>query len=109
MGRRIVIALAVAALVFVALPGCGGNGSGGEEEETATAYQFHPDTPKLFLGQQKCPVCDGEPIKEEFYSDVDGQRLYFDKKECKEKFDSNQSEYMQKFQQDMQKQMGGGG
>ena len=55
-----------------------------------------------------CPVCGGQPISGEHYVDLQGGRLYFDKAECKDKFEQNQDQYLEEYRQKVQRQMSGG-
>ena len=107
--RKLLLCVAVAGLLGAALVGCGSGDSGGSEEYgEKPVVEMHPDTKKYDMMQYECPVCGGKALKEEFYSDVDDQgRIYFDKKECKEKFDQNPQEYLKDYT-NIEKQMGRG-
>jgi YHS domain-containing protein len=45
--------------------------------------------------QTKCPVTS-QPINKEFYTDLNGQRIYFSHKECLSYFNKNSAAYLEK-------------
>ena len=107
--KKAFFGLALLVVLCVGFVGCNGGGSQEEAEEVPTAWQFHTDQPKAFEGQRTCPVCGGQPIKEEFYADTDAGRVYFDKQACVEEFKGNEDQYLQKLRQGAAGQMGGEG
>lgn len=80
--------------------GCGDDPTGGrtgDQVETRARYiedgatKYNPD-------QKQCPVCGAPDLHADQYVDVDGKRVYFDKQECREEFEQNQSKYLPKLQ-----------
>ena len=98
-GRRAVMAgLAALALCVGMVAGCGDGQSSREnnKQRPASAEDIDDRAPKYLENQIKCPVCEIPKLREEIYVDVDGKRIYFDKKECRKKFEENRSKYLQK-------------
>ena len=109
--RKLMIVVTALTLVGLVAVGCGGQEAPGpgDEGKPPIAYEFHPGVTKFSEGQTKCPVCGQTGIKEELYADADGNRIYFDKKECQEKFTGNESEYLQNLRTGMAQQAEEGG
>jgi YHS domain-containing protein len=61
----------------------------------STKVATTPVTPKKQHPQEMCPVM-GEKINKEFYSDVQGQRVYFCCAMCKPKFKADPDSFFQK-------------
>ena len=76
--------------------GCGGNdytpGEGGEP--VGMAGEIDDGVQNYNDNQSQCPVCGEMGLRPNFYAEVDGKRVYFDKKECMEKFKQNTSKYL---------------
>lgn len=105
--KKLVLACAVLGLLGAFLSGCG------KEEQTGSdraveAMMLHPGTPKYFEMQTTCPVCGESPISEDYYVDINGKRLYFDKAECKKEFQGNQEQYLEEYKEKANKAMMGG-
>lgn len=106
--KRILLVCVVAVLALGAYASCqkqSGSGDGGK----VTAAQLQGDVEPYFLYQHQCPVCGGEPIKQQFKADIDGKRVYFDKQECVQKWKNNTSKYKKKLDQHATDTMTGGG
>ena len=102
------LALICAALGVFALlaTGCSGRSADKDESTNRPAIEIQDGAQKYDSFQFNCPVC-GEPgIKGEFYADVNGKRIYFDKKECAEKFKGDSEKYLKKYQE-MKRSPGG--
>jgi len=101
-GRRAVMAgLLVLALCVLTVAGCGQDGSSGASgkkrlRKYIAAKNIEDGAEKYDRVQSRCPVCDAQGVTAEHYVDVDGKRVYFDKKECKEKWEENQAKYLKK-------------
>ncbi len=89
-------------LVFVA--GCNdpAAGRGGDPKEPL-ANLIEDGAPKYYKHQAWCTVCNGRPLYEKHYVDVDGKRIYFDSAECAKKFKENQSKYLPTFKEQIEK------
>lgn len=107
--RRIIVGLAIIALSYGALVGCGGEGGKQDVQTPTTAIEIQDDHRAYYDMQEECPVCGGRPIKQEFHADTDKGRIYFDKKQCVDKFNENRDQYLKKFGQQVQNQMPGVG
>ena len=94
MKKAVIVVAVLASVVAAGFLGCGGNGGGSGDVKPAMA--FHEDVPKYYSKQVKCPVCGGQPLVKDHYVDVEGQRVYFDKKDCVAAFKKNQSTYLRK-------------
>lgn len=105
--KKLILACAVLGLLCVFLTACGKQEQTGSDR-AVEAMMLHPGTPKYFEMQTTCPVCDGIPISEDYYVDIDGRRLYFDKAECKQKFEGNQEQYLKEYKEKANKAMMGG-
>ena len=68
------------------------------------AYNFRDGAPKYYDEQKACPVCGGEPIKEDIHAEYQMKRIYFDKDECAQKFQESPQEYIQKWMERVQKE-----
>lgn len=96
--KKLLWGLAVAVLLGAVVVGCTDSSTGEGEGAAEDPRSFHPGVKKYDNMQFECPVCESAAIKEEFYSDVDDEgRIYFDKKECKEKFDADPQKYLQDY------------
>ncbi len=91
--RFTIVAAVALALAGVGLVGCG-NGSGPAEAKPMQARQIDDGAEKYSPMQVKCPVCKTQELAAEIHSDVDGKRVYFDKEECKQKFDQDPQKYL---------------
>ena len=99
----LIFLLALSCVVF-ASSGCGKPQSAGDQPTTyGTARAIDDGAPKYFEAQMACPVCGRQGLVAEYHVDVDGKRVYFDRKECVEKFTQNQSEYVEKLDKTRQK------
>ena len=99
----ITIVLALCCLITVS---CEKGGTAPEGKEITTAVQFKDGADKYFMYQHKCPVCDGEPIEEDYYADTERGRVYFDKEECRDKFKANSEKFLKKLNEHMKRTMG---
>jgi len=110
--KKILIAAICVSLGMIALGtvGCGqDSSSGGNGSDMPTmAYNFRDGAPKYYDEQKACPVCGGQPIKEDIYVDHQMKRIYFDKKECATTFEENPQQYidqwMERIQEEQQQQ-----
>ena len=96
MKKTVVFASLVVCLgLFAAIVGCGDSEPEGMGEAgvPVMAWTIEDGAEKYAPQQDKCPVCGGRPIAEEFHTEVDGKRLYFDKQECVTKYEQNPDEY----------------
>jgi len=97
MKFRIAVALCLAAACGFVFAGCGGGGAGPQDRPNQ-ARQIEDGADKYDPMQVSCPVCDTQSISGDYYADVDGKRIYFDKQECEDKFKENPQQYLQDFQ-----------
>ena len=108
MTRAVILAVLAATVTFC-LAGCGQSAY----EDTSSGIQFaatiEDGANKWNPNQNKCPVCEGQPIKGEFYVDTDNGRVYFDKQECVDKFKDDPQKFLQQQQQQMRGQYNSGG
>ena len=80
--------------LFAVMVGCEDSGPGADGASVPVmAWTIEDGADKYAPQQDKCPVCGGRPIKAEFYTEIDGKRLYFDKQECVQKYEENPDEY----------------
>ena len=106
--RSIMIILAVGAALSLAVAGCGQGGGGeGESQDIISALQIQDGSTPYNERQFTCPVCGGKPISPDYYADVNGKRIYFDKEECAEKFKQDPETHLKQYRQEMMKSMGG--
>lgn len=92
---------------FGLVTGCGSKSS---QRDDLRANDIDDGAEKYSSMQNKCPVCGGKPISADIHSNVNGKRVYFDKKECKEKFDANSEKYLKEwvtFEEREKRQTGG--
>lgn len=94
--RFATIAAAVLALAGLALVGCG-DVSAPSEAKPMQARQIDDGAEKYSPMQIKCPVCNTQELSADIHSDVDGKRVYFDKEECKQKFDQDPQQYLEQW------------
>jgi len=92
------IVVAVIVLLLTGFAGCGQDASS-EEKDPVTAMSIDDNAPNFYEDQIECPVCGGQPINAEYYVDAVRGRVYFDKKECMEKFKEDQAKYIQEWLQ----------
>lgn len=96
--KKVLLCVAVAALMGAVFAGCDGGSGGSEEYSEKPVMEMHPGEKKYDFQQYECPVCGGHALKEELYSEVDDKgRIYFDKEECKNKFDSSPQKYLDQY------------
>ena len=100
--KKLLMTLVIGALLSVGFVGCGDEGGGDAQAsggKTVVARRIQDGAKKFNQFQLRCPVCKGKPIKGEFHYDLEEGRqqgrVYFDKKECVEKFKQNPSKYLQ--------------
>ena len=100
----------VCCVLLFALAGCEKAPSDQVSDDlgVTAAIDIADNTQKWYDGQMTCPVCGEKPIKGEHYVDLQGGRLYFDKAECKDKFEGNQDQYLEEYREKVQQQMSGG-
>ncbi len=106
--RKVLLAGVVLALICVGMAGCEKGGTAPEGEEISTAVQIKDGADKYFMYQHKCPVCGSEPISGDYYADTEKGRIYFDKQECLDEFNSNKEEVIKKLEKQIDETMGGG-
>lgn len=107
--RKILMGLVVAILLCGIMTACGEESSVKKEAgEVLSAGQLNPDVKPYDPMQYQCPVCGETPLKAEHYVDLEKGRIYFDKKECRDKFEGSEEEYLEKHRQRMRQQMPGG-
>lgn len=95
---RLLVVIAISGIVCAGLPGCTGeNGPATSGAPPRAAGTIDDGAPKFFVGQIECPVCGGVPIKAGHHVEVDGERLYFDRAECVDKFRENRRKYIEKY------------
>ena len=106
MRGRIALVLMVLAAGFgmAVFAGCGGPGNEGRGDQVF-ASEINDGAPKYSRSQYACPVCDGQPIKGEYYAEVDGKRIYFDQQSCVGKFEQNPNQYLEDMPSMKQKRM----
>lgn len=83
--------------------GCGGESGGGQAEGEAGVLQaagINDGAVPFWGGQVSCPVCDN-PIDAEFHTEDTKGRIYFDSRECLDKFRSDRDRYEQKLKKAM--------
>jgi len=96
MRKIVFLCLVMVAVVFSAgIAGCGSRSGGTGGSRAAKTFEDGAD--KYDPMQMRCPVCDSQPLNADYYADVDGKRIYFDKQECMEKFKQNTEQYLKKF------------
>lgn len=88
-GLMMVLGLCVAA-------GCGGGGGGAQQSPTQ-AREIQDGAEKYDPPQVSCPVCGSKPISGDYHAEVEGKRIYFDKKECEKKFKQNSEKYLEDY------------
>ena len=106
-----IMVLAVVGMLTATIPACQKSSTdASSSDQPRIAGAIKDGTEAYWVQQNQCPVCGGQPIKGDFHVDVSGRRVYMDKKECVQKFNSNQEKYKKQLQQQMKQQfMGGGG
>ena len=106
--KRLAAICVLSAVLCIGVMGCGGEeastssdsevSSAGGPPDVTTARKIQDDAPKFNPMQMNCIVCGERPIKGEFHADVSAGgrsgRIYFDKKECLEKFNNNKEKYL---------------
>jgi len=102
MGRLMLLAALVGALGLMAA-GCGERPAGGRAVETFAgetvfASSFQDGVDALYPNQFVDPVSGKQPIKQEFYVDVEGKRVYFNSAESRDLFEKDPSKYMEALQ-----------
>jgi len=108
--RTMLIGTVVALLLCVGVIGCGQEDTvEAKQEAPPNAASFQDDERPFYDMQMECPVCGGQPIKQELHADTDEGRVYFDKQECVDKFQQNPDQHMKKFKEKINKMMMGGG
>lgn len=107
------VTLVVCCTVIVAggaaLLGCGGGGATTGDEVEAMAKMLEDGAPNYYDNQAWCPVCGSGGLNRNYYVDVDGERIYFDKEECQKQFENNQDELLERFDQQVEKAKGADG
>lgn len=89
--------------------GCPGNSGGGGETGSKAVAEMHPGEQKYDPMQYKCPVDGEKDLKEEFYAEVDNKgRIYFDSKDCMQKFKENPQQYLEDYQRVIDQMKRGG-
>jgi YHS domain-containing protein len=104
MRRVLILALyAAIGLLTVSAIGCGEKGNSDQQAtgKPTMAYEFRDDAPKYYSQQRTCPVCGGQPIKEDVHVTHQGKRIYFDKEECATEFEENPEKYIQQWTERM--------
>jgi len=99
--------IAVACAAAVCLPlaqagsGCGmiGAAPAAAEAEKAAVQTEKAAAEVVAKAQSACAVC-GMPMSKDFFSDVDGKRVYFCSAACKAKFNADSKPYLEKMQKD---------
>jgi len=89
---------AVALMMTLSTASCDGPGigdRGGDKVETMAKY-IQDGVPNYNDEQKQCPICGAPGLHADQFVDVEGKRIYFDKKECVQKFKENQSAYLSK-------------
>ncbi len=106
--KKLLTGIIVIAMVGLVASGCGGSGQGGGGEKNkpdVPARTIKDGAEKYDQFQGQCPVCR-KPIRADFHAQVeyDGKsgRIYFDKKECEEKFKKNPEKYMKNYRSPME-------
>jgi len=96
----------VLALLSFSFVGCGEDSAAGEggSEMPTMAYNFRDGAPKYYDEQKACPVCGGQPIKEDVYVDHQMKRIYFDKEQCAKTFEENPQKYIDQWMERVQKE-----
>lgn len=108
--RKFLVGVAVAVLLCVGLMGCEPeSGVEAKQEAPPNAASFKDDQRAFYDMQMECPVCGGQPIKQEFNVDTNEGRVYFDKQECQDKFEQDQQKHMKAYKEKINKMMMGGG
>lgn len=103
------LCVAIIAMLCAGFVGCQKQGSSSSVQQSdlpAMAGNFQDDHHAYWGGQKTCPVCGQEPIKPKFHADADQGRIYFDKKECVQKFKENSEKYIKKLKDQLKKSMG---
>lgn len=99
----LIVCCAVIGAGGLALVGCGGGGASTGDETEAMAKMLEDGAPNYYDNQAWCPVCGSGGLNRNYSVDVDGERIYFDKEECQKKFENNQDELLEKFDQQIEK------
>ena len=86
--RNTILAVLLVGAIGIMAVSCG---SGSSDDDSGKgivreAASIQDGAEKYDNMQMECPVCGGKPIKGEFYADVDGKRIYFDKESCMNDF-----------------------
>lgn len=103
VGAAVMLVL-IAGLGAALFSGCGGVGNEGRGEQVF-ASEIEDGAEKYDRSQYNCPVCEGQPIVGDYYAEVDGKRIYFDKKECETKFKENPDRYVGDMESYRERQM----
>jgi len=98
MRRLVLLAVFVCALGLMAA-GCGEGPVGKKAVESSAgeivfASSFQDGVEPLYPNQFVDPVSGKQPIKQEFYVDVEGKRVYFNSAESRDQFQKDPSKYM---------------
>ena len=95
---RLLVVTVILTVVLGGFAGCDGDdGVGMSGRPPRAAGTIEDGKQKFFVGQIECPVCGGQPIKAEHHAQVDGRRLYFDRAECADKFESERQRYLREY------------
>ena len=97
--RNSILALVLVGAIGFMGAGCG-NGSSGDDSGAGIireAASIQDGAEKYDNMQTECPVCGGTPISGDYYAQVDGKRIYFDKESCMSDFKADSQKYMKDY------------
>jgi len=91
--------IAVAGAAIVCLPLLAADSGCGMSKASVPAAAAAEPAAAVAKAQAVCAVC-GAPMSKDFYSDVEGQRVYFCCAACKATFDAGSKTYLEKMAKD---------
>ena len=100
--KHVLLAVVLAGVLGLMVAGCeqrpAAETTGESGAPPVYASSFDDGVDALNPNQFVDPVSGAKPIKQEFYADVEGKRVYFNSAESRDLFEKDPSEYMDALQ-----------
>jgi len=102
--KHLLLGVALVGILGLMVVGCGERAAPTKPGKPAApapvmAMSFDDGAEPYFPMQFVDPVSGEKPIKQEFFVDVDGKRVYFNSAESRDEFKKDPSKYLQALQQ----------
>lgn len=107
--KKLTLVVALCGALFLVLAGCGQQAYDDTKSGIRFANKIEDGAEKFDPNQYKCPVCGGQPIKKGLHAKTEKGRIYFDKKQCAEKFKEEPKKHLKKYRREMSPYGGGSG